>query len=97
MEVAVFYLLMVQKFIYSKQKILKQVHIRCVWVIFHKIKPSESNLLKSLSVSNMKKIELYGVDYDSIDVDDVSDIYKYLMKKHNIKSCLVSLKKIFDY
>ena len=24
------------------------------------------------------------VDYDSIDVDDISDIHKYLMKKHDI-------------
>ena len=39
----------------------------------------------------MKKTELYGyirdfsVDYVSIDVDDILDIHKHLMKKHDIK------------
>ena len=39
----------------------------------------------------MKKTGLYGyiydfsVDYDSIDVDDILDIHKYLMKKRDIK------------
>ena len=39
----------------------------------------------------MKKIGLYDnvydliVDYDSIDVDDILDIYKCLMKKYDIK------------
>ena len=27
----------------------------------------------------------FSVDYASIDVDDILDIDKYLMKKHNIK------------
>ena len=26
----------------------------------------------------------FGVDYDVIDVDDIKDIHKYLMKKNNI-------------
>ena len=49
------------------------------------------NVLKDFSVDNMKKTGLYryacnfSVDYDSIDVDDILDIHKYLMKKHNIK------------
>ena len=39
----------------------------------------------------MKKTEFYGyvsdfsVNYDSTDVAEILDIYKYLMKKHNIK------------
>ena len=39
----------------------------------------------------MKKTGLYGyvydfsVDCDSIDVADILDIHKYLMKKHNTK------------
>ena len=27
----------------------------------------------------------FSVDYDSIDIADILDIYKYLMKKHDIK------------
>ena len=26
-----------------------------------------------------------SVDYDTIDVDNIMEIYKYLMRKHNIK------------
>ena len=43
------------------------------------------------SVNNLKKTVLYrysygfAVDYDSIGVDDVLDIHRYLMKKHNLK------------
>ena len=49
------------------------------------------NVLKDFSVDNMKKTGLYryacnfSVNYDSIDVDDILYIHKYLMKKHNIK------------
>ena len=52
-------------------------------------------------VDKMKKTELYGYmnnfsnDYDSVDVDDVSDIHKYLMKKKNNTKCLDLLKNIF--
>ena len=41
-------------------------------------------------VDNIKKIGLnkyvydFGVDYDAIAVDDILNIYKYLMKKNNI-------------
>ena len=48
----------------------------------------------SVTVGNMKKTGLYGyvydfsVDCDSIDVDNILDIYNYLMKKHDIKQCL---------
>ena len=49
------------------------------------------NVSKYFSADNMKKKELYGyvydfsVDYDTVDIDDVLDIHKYLMKKHDIK------------
>ena len=45
---------------------------------------------KDVSVSNMKKPEFNGyiyefrVDYDSISIDDILDIHKYLMKKDDI-------------
>ena len=46
-------------------------------------------------VDKMKKTELYGYmnnfsnDYDSVDVDDVSDIHKYLMKKKTIQNAWI--------
>ena len=48
------------------------------------------NISKDFSVDNMKKKGLsqyvydFSVDYDSIAVDDVLGIHKYLMKKNNI-------------
>ena len=48
------------------------------------------NTSKDFSVDNMKKTGLNGyfydfsVDYDAISVDDIVDIYKYLMKKNDI-------------
>ena len=49
------------------------------------------NVSKDFSVDNMKKNGLYGyvygfsVDHDSIDVDDILDIHKFFMRKHDIK------------
>lgn len=46
---------------------------------------------KGFTVDNMAKTGLYeyaydfSVDYDSIEVDDVLDIHKYLKIKHNVK------------
>ena len=37
----------------------------------------------------------FSVDYDAIVVDDILDIYKYLIKKHDTKQCLGLLKKCF--
>ena len=43
----------------------------------------------------MKKTELYGYindfsnDHDSVDVDDVSDIHKHLMKKKTIQNAWI--------
>ena len=75
---------MVQKLLNSKQKILN-----CVWEAF-----------KKTSVDNMKKAGLNGhvydfsVDYDAIPVDDVLNMHKYLMKKHDMKQCLDLLKNV---
>ena len=46
------------------------------------------NISKDWSTDNMRKTNLIGYDfsvsYDAIDVDDIKDIHKYLMKKHDI-------------
>ena len=48
------------------------------------------NISKDWSAGNMKKTGFNGyvhdssVDYDATDVDDIKDIYKYLMKESNI-------------
>ena len=75
----------------------------------HKFKAKDSKIVATLLclgnvsinflVDNMQKSELNGyvydfnVDYDAIVVDDILDIYKYLMKKNNIK-CLDLLKNV---
>ena len=80
MEQIVIYLLMVQKFINLKEKILKLQQLHYV----------QENLKQIISVDNMKNIGLNGyihdfsVDYDAIAVDDTLDIVKYLMKKNDI-------------
>ena len=49
------------------------------------------NVSKDFPVDNMKETGLNGyvydfsVDYDAIAVDDILDIHRYLMKKHDIK------------
>ena len=48
------------------------------------------NISKHFLVDNMKKTGLNGyvndfsVDYEAIELYDILDIHKYLMKKHNI-------------
>ena len=48
------------------------------------------NISKDWLVDNMKRTGLNGyvydfsVDYDAADVDDIVDIYKYLIKKNKI-------------
>ena len=48
------------------------------------------NISYDFSVANMKKTGLYGnvyefsADYGTISVDNILNIRKYLMKKHNI-------------
>ena len=49
------------------------------------------NIVVDFSVDKMRKTGLnafvydISVDYDAIAVDDILDIHKYLMKKHDIK------------
>ena len=70
-----------------------------IYVIKFKAKDSEivayplclGNISKDFSVDNMKKTGLHGYVYDlsvnndAIAVDDIFDIDKYLMIKHDIK------------
>ena len=48
------------------------------------------NISNNWSIDNMKKTGFSGyvydfiVSYDGIDVDDIKNIHKYLMKKNNI-------------
>ena len=49
------------------------------------------NISKDWSTDNMKKktgfngyVYHFIVDYDAIDIDDIKDIHKYLMKKNNV-------------
>ena len=54
------------------------MHIQFVWEIFQKI----------LQLITLKKAEFYGyvyhfsVGYDVIDICDITDIHKHLIKKH---------------
>ena len=74
-------LLIVQKFINLKQKILKLQQVHYVQEIFQEI---------GQQVICMKRTWFNGyvydfsLDYDATDVDDTVDIYKYLMKNNNI-------------
>ena len=58
---------------------------------------------KTFTVDNMEKLYSgyvfdISVDYDSINVDNILNIYRYFMKKHKLKYCLGSLKKrLLDY
>ena len=61
------------------------------------------NISKVWSVDNMKKTGFNGyvydfsVDYDVIDVDNIKDIHKYLMKENNIvKKMFEFIKRIFS-
>ena len=79
MEVTVFCLLKVEKYISSKKNILKQ-NLLCL-----------GNISKDFIANSMKKIELNGyvyqffVDFNIIDTSDIIDIHKHLMKKYDIK------------
>ena len=75
MEQIVIYLLMAQKFLRLKQKILKL----CL-----------GNISKDWSIDHMKKIGFtdyvydFCIDYNVTDVGDVKDIHKYSMKKNDM-------------
>ena len=81
MEATVFYLLMLQKYINSKQNILKQ---KKIFFVFKKY-------FRKFFSRKHKKAELnrcvynFSVDYRAFDTSNIIDIHKYLMKKHDIK------------
>ena len=72
----VIYLLMVQKFINLKQKILKLKQVHYVQVIFLKI--GQQVIRKKAGFNGYMD---FSVDYDATDINDIKDIHKYLMKK----------------
>ena len=73
MEQIVIYLIMVQRLLNLKRKILKLLHMNCA---------------EDWTVDYMKKTVIKGcvydfsVDYDAIKVSDMLDIYKYLMENN---------------
>ena len=82
MAATVFYFLMLQKYVSSKQKILKWKNIPCVYKIFQRI----------LQLITWKKktglngyVYEFSVDYNVIDTSNIIDIHKYLTKKHDLK------------
>ena len=93
--------------LYNSYKFLNEVEI-------YKSKANDSeinqaplsfdNLSKGFLVDNMKKTKLYGYvydflfDFDSIDVDDILDILKYLMEKTRYKKMFSCIYKcLLDY
>ena len=74
-----------------------------------KAKDSETNaaqlclgtVSKDFSTNNLEKTRLYryvydfSVDFNCNDADDILDIHKYLIKKHDIKQCFDLSKKMF--
>ena len=81
MGAIVFYLLKIQKYISSKQKIMK----------WKKYSLCLGNITKGFTSIDMKKTGLNGyvykfsVDYKIIDTSNIINIHQYLMKKHDIK------------
>ena len=83
MRATVFYLLMLQKYIKSKQKIVNKKYLLCL-----------GNISGDFSANNMKKNMIkwvcvcvcdFSVDYRAFDTSNIIDVHKYLMKKHDIK------------
>ena len=76
MGATVFHLLMLLKYINSE---------------IEKYRLCLGNILRGFSVNNMKKAGLnwpvyeFSVDYKTFDTNDIIDIHKYSMKRHNIK------------
>ena len=81
MEATVF-LIMQKKYINSKQKTLEiKPYLLCL-----------GNIKNNFTVNKMKKktglngyVFYLSIDYNIIDVSNIINIHKYLMKKHNIK------------
>ena len=73
----VIYLLMVQRFTNLKQKILKLKRIHYAY-----ISHSQTIIWKKTGFDGYTYD--FSGDYSAIDVDNIKDIHKYLMKKNRI-------------
>ena len=82
MEATVSCLLMLQKYIDSKQKNKKiKDYALCL-----------GNISKEFTINNLKKktglkgvVAFFSDDFNPIDTNDILDIHKYLMKKKDLK------------
>ena len=87
MEATVFYLLMLQKYINSKQKILKKKYPYVQEIfqeIFQVTTPKKKKKKPGLNVC-VYNISVDYRDYRAFDTSNIIDIHKYLMKKRDIK------------
>ena len=81
MRATFFYLLMLQKYINSKRSILK----------WKKLPLFFGNISGDFSANSMKKARLNGclydfsVDYKAFHISHITNIYKYLIKKYDMK------------
>ena len=82
METTVSYLLMLQKYISSKQKNLKKKDYA----------PCLGNISKNFTTKNMKKktglkrtVKIFPDDFDPIDTNDILNIPKYVIPKYVMK------------
>ena len=77
MEATVSYLLMLQKYINSKQK--KSEIKDCALYL--------GNVSQDFTINNMKKtglrgvVNFFSVDFNLIDINNILDIHRYLMKR----------------
>ena len=92
MKQIVTYLLMVQKFINLKQKILRLYQVHYAQEIFQKTGPQ---IIWNDRTGFTDYVYDFSVDYDSIAAGDIKDIHKYLMKKNDSIKCLNLLRKCF--
>ena len=84
MEKTIIYLLMVKKFVNSKQKILRLQQLHYVQETFQKTCQYKKTVLNGYDYD-------FSVDYDAIAADDILDIRKYLMKK------MTQYNKMFEF
>ena len=81
METTVFCLLMLQKYINSKQNILKLK----ISLVFRKLfKRFSANIMKKKTGLN-RSVNYFSVDYKTFDISNIIDVHKYLIKKLEIK------------
>ena len=81
MEAAVFYFLMLQKYINPKQKTLKEKKIPCVQEIFQAI--FQPIIWEKTGLNGC--VCNFSVYYRAFDTSNIIEIHKYFMKKHDIK------------